>query len=379
MWIPFPFTSPSLSASSSPSAVDGSGLSWTIAPPHPSTISPNTSNRTQSISFLLPLIIIGVFLAITGSTLLIARCLYRRIKTLHVTNSNNNGTASSTWKSFYTSNRNNGDYEDEETGASNETDRLLDRRQSTSYFNTNRSRAPVPVVIRNDAKGRPISTWSTASSVAAQRGEELSKWSKRRDDLIKIYGRSQLNTSSFIGGSEDLEEGEEQELQQQEDDDIEVDGVREESSGDVQTYGREEHQDRNEVEVEGVEEVVVNDGNVQIREHEDEIQAQQPVSTHARTQEQEAEQEHTRLQQLRHQQQLHEEEQRRQQQQQEKEIVEHQKWLEQQQKLQEQQQQQQQQILEQQQLQQQDQGAVQTPTTSEQPVDLMSTTVVLSQ
>jgi hypothetical protein len=36
----------------------------------------------------------------------------------------------------------------------------------------------------------------------------LTRWSRRRDDLIKIYGRSQLNTSSFISGgaAEDLEE-----------------------------------------------------------------------------------------------------------------------------------------------------------------------------
>lgn len=71
------------------------------------------------------------------------------------------------------------------------------RRRSTSYYDANRSRAPVAVVIQHDAKGRPISTWSTASSVAAQRGEELSRWSRRRDDLIKIYGQGHLNTSSF--------------------------------------------------------------------------------------------------------------------------------------------------------------------------------------
>ncbi|GJJ69780.1 hypothetical protein EMPS_02128 [Entomortierella parvispora] len=202
MWIPFPYTSPS----SSSAGADGSGIAWTISQPQPSVITPNTaSTRHQAISFLLPIIIIGVFLAIVGSTLLIAQCLYRRIKTLHITSSAF-GTGSSSWRSYYSPNGIQDDNGDDDDGLERgERERLLERRQSTSYFNTNRTRAPVPVIIRHDTHGRPISTWSTASSVAARRGEELSKWTRRRDDLIQIYGRSsQLYTS----GTEDADVGE---------------------------------------------------------------------------------------------------------------------------------------------------------------------------
>ncbi|KAF8982209.1 hypothetical protein BGZ46_001634 [Entomortierella lignicola] len=105
------------------------------------------------------------------------------------------------------------DDQDFDENGPGEHERLLARRRSTSYYDANRSRAPVAVVIKHDSKGRPISTWSTASSVAAQRGEELSQWSKRRDDLIKIYGRSNLNSSSFA--NDDLEEEPEQEREQE--------------------------------------------------------------------------------------------------------------------------------------------------------------------
>ncbi|KAG0262512.1 hypothetical protein BG011_010095 [Mortierella polycephala] len=96
------------------------------------------------------------------------------------------------------------DYED----GLGEEERLLARRRSTSYYDANRSRAPVTVIVGHDMKGRPISTWSTASSVAAQRGEELSQWSRRRDDLI----RGHRNSNSFIAQG-DLDEGEEDEGQ----------------------------------------------------------------------------------------------------------------------------------------------------------------------
>lgn len=79
-------------------------------------------------------------------------------------------------------------------------------------------------MIRYDTKGRPISTWSTASSVAAARGEELSQWSRRRDDLIRIYGNSSQRNSSLTGAGvfedgleeepEDTEETEEQQDQE---------------------------------------------------------------------------------------------------------------------------------------------------------------------
>lgn len=126
--------------------------------------------------------------------------------------------ASSSWKSFYGSrnrnqNNNNNNEEGEEgegEGDMDEQERLLARRRSTSYYDANRSRAPVAVVVRQDSKGRPISTWSTASSVAAQRGEELSNWSRRRDDLIRIYGRSQINS---YAEEEDLVEEEDAELE----------------------------------------------------------------------------------------------------------------------------------------------------------------------
>ncbi|KAG0307308.1 hypothetical protein BGZ98_000589 [Dissophora globulifera] len=179
-----------------------------------------TSRRTDSISLLLPLIITAVFLLILAMTGLLARCLYRRFKALHISPS----SSSTSWKNYYSTrppgsnsahdnssyNHYNDDLE-ESDDPQGEQERLLARRRSTSYYDANRSRAPVAVVIKQDSKGRPISTWSTASSVAAQRGEELSQWSRRRDDLIKIYGRSQLNTSSFADHTDDLEEDPEQE------------------------------------------------------------------------------------------------------------------------------------------------------------------------
>lgn len=117
-------------------------------------------------------------------------------------------TSTSSWKAYSSTNYGSNDQshnhhdhgensDTEEEDERTEQERLLARRRSTSYYDANRSRAPVAVVIQHDAKGRPISTWSTASSVAAQRGEELSRWSRRRDDLIKIYGQSNMNTNSF--------------------------------------------------------------------------------------------------------------------------------------------------------------------------------------
>jgi hypothetical protein len=131
------------------------------------------------VSLSLPLLIIGVFLLIVALTALLGICFYRRFKY---------SRASSSWKGFYSQRS------DEEQEA------LLGRPRSTSYYDANRSRAPL--VIHHDARERPISTWSTASSVGAQRGEELSNWSRRRDDIIRIYGKS---------GNSDLEEQPEQE------------------------------------------------------------------------------------------------------------------------------------------------------------------------
>ncbi|KAI7830480.1 hypothetical protein BC939DRAFT_439464 [Gamsiella multidivaricata] len=191
-----------------------------------SSIHPS-SRRAESISLFLPVLIIAMFLLILGLTGILARCLYRRFKALRHTSPSPSATSSS-WKSYYAQNHNNNpdlnldnDADDDEQG---EQERLLARRRSTSYYDANRSRAPVAVVIQHDAKGRPISTWSTASSVAAQRGEELSRWSRRRDDLIKIYGRSSnLNSGSYIGegngndsiSAAGLEEDPEQELEQE--------------------------------------------------------------------------------------------------------------------------------------------------------------------
>ncbi|KAF9922603.1 hypothetical protein FBU30_007272 [Linnemannia zychae] len=180
------------------------------------TAVPGTTTRRHrdSISFFLPIFIISILLVILLLSLIFARCLYRRFKTMHLSPSPSN----SSWKAYssttYGSNGHThnyyGDHSDAEEGYEEderaEQERLLARRRSTSYYDANRSRAPVAMVIQHDAKGRPISTWSTASSVAAQRGEELSKWSRRRDDLIKIYGQSQLNTSSFA--EEDAEDEE---------------------------------------------------------------------------------------------------------------------------------------------------------------------------
>ncbi|KAG0085584.1 hypothetical protein BGZ93_008504 [Podila epicladia] len=123
--------------------------------------------------------------------------------------------------------------------ARGEYERLLARRRSTSYYDANRSRAPVPVVIRYDTKGRPISTWSTASSVAAARGEELSQWSRRRDDLIRIYGNSQRNSTLLGGFEDDLEEEPEREEQEQQQE--EVSESPSASSGYYETGGRGEY------------------------------------------------------------------------------------------------------------------------------------------
>ncbi|KAG0331377.1 hypothetical protein BG004_001690 [Podila humilis] len=185
----------------------------------PSRPSSPTSRRTQTVTYMLPVMAILMFLLIALLTLLIACCLYRRFKATNISPS----PSSSPWRlfRFRTQQSEDGashgqdgflnyhhrydqqylDSLDDEARAEHE--RLLARRRSTSYYDANRSRAPVPVVIRYDTKGRPISTWSTASSVAAQRGEELSQWSRRRDDLIRIYGKSQQrNSSSMVAGEE---------------------------------------------------------------------------------------------------------------------------------------------------------------------------------
>ncbi|KAF9330832.1 hypothetical protein BG006_006239 [Podila minutissima] len=208
------------------------------------------SRRTETITFLLPLVITGVFLLITISTLLIARCLYRRFKATNISPS----PSSSPWKLFYSSRQPQDPldhssyphYDQEyldslDDEARGEYERLLARRRSTSYYDANRSRAPVPVVIRYDTKGRPISTWSTASSVAAARGEELSQWSRRRDDLIRIYGNSQRNSTLTGGFEDDLEEEPEREEQEQEQEREQVSESPSASLGHYETGGREEY------------------------------------------------------------------------------------------------------------------------------------------
>ncbi|KAK3846585.1 MAG: hypothetical protein J3R72DRAFT_222771 [Linnemannia gamsii] len=182
------------------------------------TVPAPTRRHRDSISFFLPIFILSIVLIILILSLVFARCLYRRFKSMHLSPS----PSTSSWKAYssttYGSNahthaHHNGDNSESELEEDEHTEqeRLLARRRSTSYYDANRSRAPVAVVIQHDAKGRPISTWSTASSVAAQRGEELSRWSRRRDDLIKIYGQqSQLNnTNSFAEGAEEDDEEEE--------------------------------------------------------------------------------------------------------------------------------------------------------------------------
>jgi len=173
--------------------------------------------RSDAVSLLLPVAIVAVFLLILVVSFLLARCLYVRFKTMHSPSSLSSESASSSWKNYYGSrnrNQNNNNNDEGEAGeddaAMGEQERLLARRRSTSYYDANRSRAPVAVVVRQDSKGRPISTWSTASSVAAQRGEELSNWSRRRDDLLRIYGRSQINS---YAEEEDLMEEEDAEVE----------------------------------------------------------------------------------------------------------------------------------------------------------------------
>ncbi|KAF9947382.1 hypothetical protein BGZ70_002701 [Mortierella alpina] len=192
-----------------------------IIPPASSLISTSEDNAAWAIaisteSSVHPTIV-AVFLLILVVSLLLARCLYVRFKTMHSPSSLSSEPTSSSWKNYYGSryrNQNNNNNEEgesgEDDGAMDEQERLLARRRSTSYYDANRSRAPVAVVVRQDSKGRPISTWSTASSVAAQRGEELSNWSRRRDDLLRIYGRSQINS---YADDEDLVEEEDAELE----------------------------------------------------------------------------------------------------------------------------------------------------------------------
>lgn len=139
------------------------------------------------MSYTLPLLIFAMFLLILVLTGLLAMCFYRRFK----------GQRASSLSQ---------DALDDEQQA------LLGRSRSTSYYDTNRSRAPAAVMIHHDTRGRPLSTWSTASSVAAQRGEELTQWSRRRDDLLKIYGRGTL---SSLGDEDDLDEEPEQEQEEE--------------------------------------------------------------------------------------------------------------------------------------------------------------------
>ncbi|KAK3804794.1 MAG: hypothetical protein JOS17DRAFT_781566 [Linnemannia elongata] len=212
MHVPIPKASANLSHLDlldlkAPAASAGAGLSnadTTTIVGVPTVPGASTKRHRDSISFFLPIFILTILLVILILSLVFARCLYRRFKAMHLSPS----ASTSSWKAHssttYGSNDQshnhhqhgeNSETEDEDERA--EQERLLARRRSTSYYDANRSRAPVAVVIQHDAKGRPISTWSTASSVAAQRGEELSRWSRRRDDLIKIYGQSNMNTSSF--------------------------------------------------------------------------------------------------------------------------------------------------------------------------------------
>ncbi|KAG0229372.1 hypothetical protein BGW42_001625 [Actinomortierella wolfii] len=156
--------------------------------PHPADAPMGT------LSLSVPLFATLLFALIVLATVGIAHCLYRRYARnlegafgVH----NNQLVGSHAWRfSSYNDASNDDGYRDP-----TETDRLLggrqpqERRRSTSYYDANRSRSAAPVVIQTDMKGRPISTWSTASSVAAQRGEELSRWSKRRDELIAQYGQ----------------------------------------------------------------------------------------------------------------------------------------------------------------------------------------------
>jgi len=135
------------------------------------------------MSYSLPVLIIGMFLLISVLTALLAMCFYRRFKGLRASSSLTQE-------------------------ALDEQQALLGRARSTSYYDTNRSRAPAAVMIHHDARGRPLSTWSTASSVAAKRGEELTQWSRRRDDLLKLYGRGNL---SSLGDEDDYDEELEQE------------------------------------------------------------------------------------------------------------------------------------------------------------------------
>ncbi|KAF9331798.1 hypothetical protein BGZ91_011976 [Linnemannia elongata] len=209
---------PILRSSSSPSPLDqldllasgasaGAGLFNTDTTTEvgvPTAPGTTTRRHRDSISFFLPIFILTILLIILILSLVFARCLYRRFKAMHPSSS----TSTSSWKAYSSTNYGSNDQshnhhdhgensDTEEEDERTEQERLLARRRSTSYYDANRSRAPVAVVIQHDAKGRPISTWSTASSVAAQRGEELSRWSRRRDDLIKIYGQSNMNTNSF--------------------------------------------------------------------------------------------------------------------------------------------------------------------------------------
>ncbi|KAF9149059.1 hypothetical protein BG015_009160 [Linnemannia schmuckeri] len=226
MHIPIPKASSSLSPLdlldlTAPGVGAGAGLvetDRTIGGGGEPTVPGTTTRRHRdSISFFLPIFILSILLIILILSLVFARCLYRRFKAMHLSPS----PSTSSWKAYSNTTYGSNDHshnhhhhgensETEEEDERTEQERLLARRRSTSYYDANRSRAPVAVVIQHDAKGRPISTWSTASSVAAQRGEELSKWSRRRDDLIKIYGQSHLNTSSFAEDDRpDEEDGQE--------------------------------------------------------------------------------------------------------------------------------------------------------------------------
>ncbi|KAF9897952.1 hypothetical protein BX616_004710 [Lobosporangium transversale] len=194
-----------------PGAEDMSVLSATV---RARSSAQSTTRKTESITLFLPIAITALFLLILAITGLLARCLHRRFKDMRISSS----TSSNSWKSYYSSRSdiNSSHYQDDSmnfNGDDREQEALLARRRSTSYYDANRSRAPVAVV-GHDPKGRPISTWSTASSVVAARGEELSKWSQRRDDLIKIYGRSNLNSSSCVN-MQGLEEEERQGLTEQ--------------------------------------------------------------------------------------------------------------------------------------------------------------------
>ncbi|KAG0263993.1 hypothetical protein DFQ27_001526 [Actinomortierella ambigua] len=201
-------------------------------------VPPPAGGHMGTLSLSVPIFITLVFVLIVLATMGIAHCLYRRYARnlerafgIHNNNNNNQVVGSYTWRfSNYNDVSDEGGLGGDGRGRGRgrgrghqdptERDQLLgnddinddgsdpqfqeQRRRSTSYYDANRSRSAAPVAIQTDMRGRPISTWSTASSVAAQRGEELSRWSKRRDELIAQYGQGKVLLASGGSGSSSL-------------------------------------------------------------------------------------------------------------------------------------------------------------------------------